>query len=199
MYAWPACPHVCNPHQTTQHRAYPWCLWHAAAYHCFLSLCVSYRWISRGATQALKIVGEMFPWSPSPGWRPGRRVSPGGGDDQEAGRVSDCGHVPVTELSGEASTFVYLRKASSSNVLRHHTPCLLCSCGFNGGLLLGLLGNTSMHHDACICKHGRVAAHQPVACGPTMCLTHYYLATMHALCSAKASRMCCALCVYADK
>lgn len=59
--------------------------------------------------------------------------------------MSDCGHVPVKELSGEASTFVYLRWASPANVLRHHTSGS-AAAAFNGGLLLGLLGNTSLHH-----------------------------------------------------
>lgn len=64
----------------------------------------------RSATEALKLVGETFPWSPAPGWTPARRVTPGGASASEVGLVSACGADVDAPAGGDtASRFVYTR------------------------------------------------------------------------------------------
>jgi hypothetical protein len=66
-----------------------------------------------GATAALKLVGEAFPWTSPPGWaqQQPRSTPPGGFSDVEVGPVTPCGAVAggVDSTNPKASNFVYLR------------------------------------------------------------------------------------------
>ncbi|KAI8471068.1 MAG: pyridoxal phosphate-dependent transferase [Monoraphidium minutum] len=71
----------------------------------------------RSATEALKHVGEFFPWSPEPGWEPPRRVRPGGVSDAAALPAGSCGGGFREPAAAAAhSSFVYLR-ANHKSVL----------------------------------------------------------------------------------
>ncbi|KIZ00907.1 hypothetical protein MNEG_7052 [Monoraphidium neglectum] len=70
----------------------------------------------RSATEALKLVGEYFPWAPRPGWQPERRVHPGGISDAAALPAGRCGTLEQAGTGGAGSSFVYLR-ANHKSVL----------------------------------------------------------------------------------
>jgi hypothetical protein len=65
--------------------------------------------LTRSATEALKLVGEYFPWAPRPGWQPERRVHPGGISDAAALPAGRCGTLEQAGTGGAGSSFVYLR------------------------------------------------------------------------------------------
>ncbi|KAI8463606.1 MAG: pyridoxal phosphate-dependent transferase [Monoraphidium minutum] len=86
---------------------------------------------TRSATEALKLVGESYPWSAAPGWHPPRRVLPGGVNETAPARFGGCGaYNPANEDAGH-STYVYLR-ANHKSVLgigalaREHGAQLTC-------------------------------------------------------------------------
>lgn len=75
---------------------------------------------TRSATEALKITGESFPWTPAPGWAPPRRV-PAGGVNETAGggHPGTCGGFEEANAArgrGAHSSYVYLR-ANHKSVL----------------------------------------------------------------------------------
>jgi hypothetical protein len=63
----------------------------------------------RSATEALKIVGESYPWTAAPGWQPHRRVPPGGINETTPVHFGQCGEYRPSTVAQEHSTFVYLR------------------------------------------------------------------------------------------
>jgi len=86
----------------------------------------------RSATEALKIVGESFPWTPAPEWVPPRRVPAGGINETTPGRISRCGG--FEEPSGaplDQSSYVYLRANHKVKNMRAAT-----AVGGGGGQLL---------------------------------------------------------------
>ncbi len=64
---------------------------------------------TRSATEALKIVGESFPWTPAPGWVPPRRVPAGGVNETAPGHLGKCGKFDESSGDLDQSTYVYLR------------------------------------------------------------------------------------------
>ncbi|GBF95159.1 molybdenum cofactor sulfurase [Raphidocelis subcapitata] len=73
---------------------------------------------TRSATEALKIVGESFPWSAAPDWTPPRRVPAGGVNetDPPGHQTAGCGGFEQGAASERRSNFVYLR-ANHKSVL----------------------------------------------------------------------------------
>lgn len=65
----------------------------------------------RSATEALKIVGESFPWSAAADWTPPRRVPAGGVNetDPPGHQTAGCGGFEQDAASHRRSNFVYLR------------------------------------------------------------------------------------------
>lgn len=63
----------------------------------------------RSATEALKLVGESYPWTPAPGWHPRHRVPPGGVNETSPGRFNGCGAYNPSNADLSHSTYVYLR------------------------------------------------------------------------------------------
>eukprot|EP00878_Enallax_costatus_P005228 GHUV01005494.1.p1 GENE.GHUV01005494.1~~GHUV01005494.1.p1 ORF type:complete len:253 (+),score=38.33 GHUV01005494.1:272-1030(+) len=67
---------------------------------------------TRSATEALKMVGEWFPWSAKPDYQPLKDVPPGGVSNKFVGHVSKCGgplYFIKDQNTGKASHFVYTR------------------------------------------------------------------------------------------
>lgn len=63
----------------------------------------------RSATEALKLVGESFPWSGAPGWAPPRRVTPGGVNETYAVTTPGCSSYDPRAAARGQSNYVYLR------------------------------------------------------------------------------------------
>jgi hypothetical protein len=76
-----------------------------------LLLCLPLPIICSGATAAMKLVGESFPWTSPPGWSAEQQVPPGGISDTEVGLATPCGHVlpEVDAAVPTSSHFVYLQ------------------------------------------------------------------------------------------
>lgn len=64
-----------------------------------------------GATQALKMVGEYFPWTSPADWQPHRQVTAGGVSDTDIQPEGSCGAVAgdADQHEPQSSHFVYLR------------------------------------------------------------------------------------------
>uniref|UniRef100_A0A383WHU1 Aminotransferase class V domain-containing protein n=1 Tax=Tetradesmus obliquus TaxID=3088 RepID=A0A383WHU1_TETOB len=73
---------------------------------------------TRSATEALKMVGEWFPWSPAHDWQPPRGTPSGGVTNSSVGHVSKCGgklHFKQADRD-DSSHFMYTR-ANHKSVL----------------------------------------------------------------------------------